>query len=122
VHLPTRLVPRQSCGCMPSIVSSAAEGEYRSQALFPRRSDAHISDIHTVKQQIADEMFAQLPPSSRFPGEERMHRLGTNLVEAFYTSLKEDTSAHFQTMIMEFLHDLELTDDNTDPWQEVISA
>ena len=122
ILIPTRLVPRQSCGCMPSIVSSAAEGESRSKALSPSGAEAPISDIHTVKQQIIDEMFAQLPSSSRFPGEERMHRLCTNLVEAFYTSLTEDTSAHFQTMIMEFLHDLELTDDNTDPWQEIIST
>jgi DNA-binding LacI/PurR family transcriptional regulator len=36
VRIPTRLVPRQSCGCMPHIVSSAADGEPRSQLSHSR--------------------------------------------------------------------------------------
>ena len=122
IRIPTRLVSRQSCGCMPSIVSSAAEGKSRSPSLFPSWSEVPISDLSIVKQQIADEMFAQLPASSRFPGGERIHRLCASLVESFHTSLSENTSTHFQSMLMEFLHDLELTDDNIGPCQEIISA
>lgn len=121
VRIPTRLVPRQSCGCMPHIVSSAADGESRAQA-SPIRSGARTPSHGEVKQQIVDEMLAALPSRARYPNGEWANRLCTNLVEAFYGSLQEDSSAHFQTALMELLHELELTDHNMDPWQEIISA
>lgn len=121
VRIPTRLVPRQSCGCMPQVVSSAGKGESESQALV-RHSKPADYESHSIRQQLVDEMAATLPHSSRFPHGERTNRLCANLVEAFYTSLKEENSVHFQTTLMEFLHELEMADDKMDPWQEIVSA
>jgi diguanylate cyclase (GGDEF)-like protein len=121
VRIPTRLAPRQSCGCMPQVVSSAGKGESKSQ-VFASHSKSADYDIHSIRQQLVDEMVAMLPPSSRFPHGERTNRLCTNLVEAFYTSLKEENSVHFQTSLMEFVHELEMADDKMDPWQEIVSA
>jgi diguanylate cyclase (GGDEF)-like protein len=67
-------------------------------------------------------MLATLPSALRFPKGERIQRLCTNLVQAFYTSLKDGSSAHFQATLMELLQELELADDNIDPWQDIIST
>jgi len=121
VRIPTRLVPRQSCGCMPQVVSSAGKGESQSQALASHSKPADY-EIHSLRQQLVDEMVATLPHSSRFPHGERTNRLCTNLVEAFYKGLKEESSIHFQTTLMDSLHELEMADDKMDPWQEIVSA
>jgi diguanylate cyclase (GGDEF)-like protein len=121
VRIPTRLVPRQSCGCMPQVVSSAGKGESQSKAPVSRSKPAD-HDLHSIVQQLADEMVATLPHSSRFPHGERTNRLCTHLVEAFYASLKDEDSVHFQATLMESLHELERADDKMDPWQEIVSA
>ena len=121
VRIPTRLVPRQSCGCMPQVVSSAGKGESQSQG-FVDHSKPGDYEIQSIRKQLVGEMVATLPPSSRFPYGERTNRLCTNLVEAFYTSLKEENSAHFQTTLMDSLYELEMADDKMDPWQEIVSA
>ena len=121
IRIPTRLVPRQSCGCMPQVVSSAGKGESQVRASATHSTSAE-DGIHSIRQQLVDEMVATLPPSSRFPYGERTNRLCTNLVETFYRSLKEENSLHFQTTLMDFLHELEMADDKIDPWQEIVSA
>ena len=121
VRIPTRLVPRQSCGCMPQVVSSAGKGESQAQ-LSANRSKPADHDILSVRKRLVDEMVATLPHSSRFPYGERTYRLCTSLVQSFHTSLKEGDSVQFQRALMEFLFELEKADDKMDPWQEIVSA
>jgi len=121
VCIPTRLVPRQSCGCMPHAILSAGDGKLRTQA-SPSPSRAHASIINGVEQQIVDEMLATLPSALRFPNGERIQSLCTNLVKAFYMSLNDGSSTHFQVTLMELLQELELAADNIDPWQDIIST
>jgi diguanylate cyclase (GGDEF)-like protein len=121
VRIPARLVPRQSCGCIPQVVSSAGKGESQSRVLAGGSKPADY-EINSIRKQLVGEMVATLPPSSRFPYGERTNRLCTNLVDAFYASLKEENSTHFQTTLMDFLHELEMVDDKMDPWQEIVSA
>jgi len=121
VRIPTRLVPRQSCGCMPQVVSSAGKGESQSPLLVSLSKPAD-HEIHLIKKRLVNEMVAMLPHSSRFPHGERTNRLCTSLMDAFYTSLKEGDSLNFQTTLMGFLSELEMADDKMDPWQEIISA
>ncbi len=121
VRIPTRLVPRQSCGCIPQVVSSAGKGESQSpsSASLSKPTD---HEIHLIRKRLVSEMVAMLPHASRFPYGERTNRLCTSLMDAFYTSLKEGDSLHFQTTLMDFLDQLEMADDKMDPWQEIISA
>src|SRR6185503_1416529 len=114
-------VPRQSCGCMPQVVSSAGKGESQSQFSDSPSKPSHYEN-QGVRKRLVDEMVATLPHSSRFPHGERTNRICANLVEAFYTSLRGENAVHFQTTLMEFLHELEMADDKMDPWQEIVSA
>jgi diguanylate cyclase (GGDEF)-like protein len=120
VRIPTRLVPRQSCGCMPHVVLSAGSSRTRTHASLSEFEPLALT-INSLKQQIVDEMLATLPSALRFPNGERIERLCTNLVQAFYTSLNDGNSTQFQAMLMDLLQELELADDNINPWQEIIS-
>src|ERR1043165_901399 len=120
VQIPVRLVPRQSCGCLPQIVSSAGRG-WQSSQISAGHLDTESDDLETIKQRLVAKMIATLPLASRLPFEEQINRLCTELVESFYSSLKEDNPSAFQITLMKILQELELTDESIDSWQSMIS-
>jgi diguanylate cyclase (GGDEF)-like protein len=121
VQIPTRLIPRQSCGCLPQAVFSAAEENSQSQIIV-ERSTVDDQDVQKLQEHVVDEMMAGLPHLLRFPFGEQTYRYCTNLVEAFHTSLKEGNSKHFQETLIAFLQEIELSDENIDIWQNAISV
>jgi diguanylate cyclase (GGDEF)-like protein len=120
IRIPTRLVPRQSCGCMPRAVITAGASGQTSQA-FATQIQPEAHDLEEIKQKLVDEMMATLPAPSLFPFGERTRRLCGRLVEDFYTSLKQHRSAGFQAGLMAVLQELETLDENIDSWQSIIS-
>jgi hypothetical protein len=118
VQIPTRLIPRQSCGCLPQAMISASEKKSALRVSSNSRADG----VDKIQRRIADEMSAALPHSSRFPFGERTYGFCISLVKAFYISLKEGNSTHFQEKLMSFLQEMEHTDENVDSWQNTISA
>jgi diguanylate cyclase (GGDEF)-like protein len=121
VRIPTRLIPRQSCGCLPQAVFSAAEENSQSQ-IIAVRSAADDQESQNIREHIVDEMMAGLPHLLRFPFGEQTYRYCTNLVEAFHTSLRGGNSKHFQEMLIAFLQEIELSNENIDIWQNAISV
>ena len=120
VRIPTRLVPRQSCGCMPRAVITAGVSGQTPQVLAPQiNSEAH--DLEAIKEKLVDDMMAILPSTSLFPFGERTRRLCSRLLEDFYTSLEQQSSAGFQAGLMAVLQELEILDENIDSWQSIIS-
>ena len=121
IRIPTRLVPRQSCGCLPDLVTAAAIGEARlrisANALYTK-----ANDIDKIKRSLVEEMVATLPHTSRYPHGEQTHHLCVNLVDAFYASLVDGGSTRFQKILMQFLQELELADENINNWQGLIST
>jgi diguanylate cyclase (GGDEF)-like protein len=121
VQIPTRFIPRQSCGCLPQVVFSAAEESPQSQ-ITTVRSAVDDQDVQKIQEHVVDEMMAGLPHLLRFPFGEQTYRYCTNLVEAFHTSLKEGNSKHFQEILLAVLQEIELSDENIDIWQNAISV
>jgi diguanylate cyclase (GGDEF)-like protein len=121
IQIPTRLVPRQSCGCLPQVVSSAAEEKSQSQ-IAAKSSHMQEQDVPTKQHHIVEDMMAALPHPLRFPFGERTYRYCASLVEAFYASLKEGQPGHFQEKLLAFLQEIELSDENIDIWQSPISV
>jgi diguanylate cyclase (GGDEF)-like protein len=121
VQIPTRLIPRQSCGCLPQAVFSAAEENSPFQ-ITAGRSATDDQEAPNIREHIVDEMMAGLPHLLRYPFGEQTYRHCTNLVEGFHTSLREGNSKHFQEMLIAFLQEIELSDENIDIWQNAISV
>ena len=120
VELPTRLIPRQSCGCLPRSILSAFENKsHTSVSSRPARKNI---DVSTLQHEIAEGMMATLPPLLRYPFGERTSRLCNSLVEGFYVSLKTGNAGPFQEKFMDVLQELELRDESADAWQNAISS
>lgn len=121
MQIPTRLIPRQSCGCMPTLVSSAA-GPRSGSARLAGDAEPHIRDLPTIERGIVAEMLATLPAASLFPLGERTRRLCTQLVQTFYAALKENNAVLFESALMSILQQLESAEENFDFWQSIISV
>jgi diguanylate cyclase (GGDEF)-like protein len=119
VQISTRLIQRRSCGCIPDMVSSAILGSQKKSPA-PDRKPNKI-DAGKAQTLLVNEMLSALPSELRFPGGAQIRQICTVIVEAFYNSLKEGDSIHFQAAFMESIHKMELTDSNIDYWQEMIS-
>ncbi len=120
VCIPARLALRQSCGCAPEVVASAADRQARLE-LSTGSPDAHIN-VSDVKQKLVEEMVAVLSAESRFADEEQTRRICETLLDAFHKSLQTGKSTYFQKSTTVFLHELEATDGGIDPWQEIVSV
>lgn len=121
IQIPTRLIPRQSCGCLPQVVVSVAD-EKSALPKAGKRSSLHGQDICIIQQQIVEEMMAALPHLLRFPFGERTYRFCAGLVEAFHAGLKETSPEIFQKNLLVFLQEIELLDESIDVWQNSISV
>ena len=123
IQIPTRLITRQSCGCMPDVISSAVAGvSPRKPVLLDQFQGGVLSEQENM-QQLANEMLIVLPSELRFPSGEKIRLICTTLVEAFFTSLKHNNSAYFNTAFMEAIRDLEDVGGPVSvPWQEMISV
>jgi diguanylate cyclase (GGDEF)-like protein len=121
IQIPTWLIPRQSCGCLPRNVLSAAD----SHAL-PNTLPVSLTETPEVRnriiQQLASMMLAALPTGSMRLKKVRSQYWCTKLVESFSASLISNSPAQFQTTLMEFLSEAELADGDLHPWQEAISV
>jgi diguanylate cyclase (GGDEF)-like protein len=121
IQIPTRLIPRQSCGCVPYALTLNTEKEAEPPAII----DASGSDMNTLNQirhKLINEMIAALPHSARFPFGERTHGFCVSLIDAFYKSLEEESDVYFQEKLMDIVQAMELADENVDSWQNSVSA
>lgn len=114
-----RLVKRQSCGCIPDAVFSAADGG-SSDNITTVNGSAKL-DIQEIQGQIVTKMLTALPSELRLPSGKQIRKSCTMLVDAFYTSLEDDDPTYFQTAFLESIHALEIADASIDYWQEMIS-
>jgi len=95
IQIPTRLVPRQSYGCMPNVVSLAGKGASDSQS-FTSHSDQGTDVIEAILQRLVVEMVSTLTASALLHFGERAARFCASLVQAFYASLKANDPLAFQ--------------------------
>ena len=120
VRIPTRLVRRQTCGCVPDD-SSAFHWMSQTEPVSRVRGEQSAT-AQELKKQVVNGMMDSLPAELRYPAGEAIRAMCTGLVEAFHKSLEETTAAHFQAAFMEWIAALEKGDGNFEPWQDMISA
>jgi len=122
IQVSTRIVRRQSCGCIPEVVSSALDGGLMSLYQVPPDENQTYANIHEKQRLVVNEMLNVLPATLRFPGEDEILNTCLTLVEAFYKSLDERTPSHFQAAFINSINELERLNRIIDPWQEMISV
>ncbi len=121
VHIPTRLVARQSCGCLPDTMFNALSG--RLSAPVPVfEGDGRDLRANATQEALASEMAAALPAAEleRQPGA-AARRCG-RLLEAFVESIAGSESGPFARCLSHVLQELEQSDADINAYQEVVSA
>jgi diguanylate cyclase (GGDEF)-like protein len=111
----TWLVPRQSCGCLPEMVSGAvipSGAAFDSDRLEPRQFREDLS------QAMMESLMAETTPANI----RDTRPLCDRLVEAFLLSLQDGDMSHFQIALIEVLQRIETMDDDAHAWQGAVSV
>lgn len=119
VQVSPRLVKRQSCGCIPDMVFSAANAISIDKSATKKRLARQT--IHQIQHQIVTNMLTALPSELRYPGGHQIRLTCNTLIQAFYTSLKEHELTYFQNAFLRAIHELETQEASIEYWQEMIS-
>jgi diguanylate cyclase (GGDEF)-like protein len=116
VRVSTWLVPRQSCGCLPEIVTKAAIGT--SPAIhYTQQSPQQF------KEELAQAMVESLLTESSGSDTQDLRPLCDRLVEGFFQSLEDGDLSHFQIALIEILQRVEtMRDDDAHTWQAAVSV
>jgi diguanylate cyclase (GGDEF)-like protein len=119
IHISPQLVSRQSCGCIPEVISSAAIG--LSSAPPVPDCQSVKPGLQEIQQQLADRMLKALDPDLNSEINNQFTQTCNIFVQSFCTSLDQENLTHFQTVWMEAIYALDAIDANIGCWQEMIS-
>ena len=110
----TRLITRQSCGCLPETVSAAGIHN------LDRIRNSGTDDSH-LQENIAQAMIEALQADFS-PGDidEQRHLCG-QLAGSFLLSIRDGDVARFRTALIQTLQQIERFDGNAHSWQAAIS-
>ena len=121
IRVSTWLVSRQSCGCLPHAVISAADSQTLPYST-PSLPWGTVELKNQIVEQLAEMMLAALSTSVIRLNKLRLREFCTRLVESFSLSLEKNDPIQFQLAVTEVLYEMELTDGDIHPWQEAISV
>ena len=114
VRIPTSLVIRESCGCLPGIPTSMEdEGVETHQLLNGARQQ--------VVSQLTQMMSAAIHKESLWLSQQEISYLGQRLVEAFLLSLEQNDPLTFLLMIKQILERVSVRGDDLFTWQTAIT-
>jgi diguanylate cyclase (GGDEF)-like protein len=111
----TRLITRQSCGCLPEIAEAAdvrMPDRIRNWGVDPSRSPEDLA------QAMTEALPADFSPED--PDERR--RLCEELAGSFLLGLRDGNAARFRTALIQTLQRIERFDDNAHSWQAAVSV
>jgi signal transduction histidine kinase/DNA-binding response OmpR family regulator len=114
VTIPTSLVIRESCGCLPGIPSNVENSAGRMDE--PRQLTRE-----EVISQLTQKMTTAVHKESLWLNKGEIAHLGTRLVEAFLLSLEQNDPPIFLLMIKQILERVSVRGDDLFTWQTAIT-
>jgi diguanylate cyclase (GGDEF)-like protein len=115
VRVSTRLITRQSCGCLPEIVRSATardvDGGWNSG-----------QDAARLKENLVQAMMESLQVEFAPINTEEKRLLCNQLAESFLLSVRDGDLARFQTALFQILQRIEILNEDAHTWQAAISV
>ena len=114
IHIPTRLVIRELCGCLPGIpVSTRTEVDQTQKSLEITKE--------LVVLQLTQLMTAAVHKESLWLSQEEVAYLGQRLVEALLLSLEQNDPLTFHLMIRQILEHVSARGDDLFAWQAAVT-
>jgi len=115
-HISTRLVPRQSCGCLPEMITKSAV----SNGSAVRPTDRTLPEY---KEELTRTMLDTLLVENPQLHEDDALLSCRLLADGFLHSLEDGNLVHFQSALTEVLQRAEMkSDDNANLWHSVVSV
>ncbi len=114
VRIPTRLVVRESCGCLPGISASVKEGTLKIQESPKITREQVISDLTQV-------LTAAVHNESFWLSQEEVAYLVQRLVEAFLLSLEQKDPLAFHLTLKQILERVSSRGDDMFAWQAAVT-
>jgi diguanylate cyclase (GGDEF)-like protein len=114
VRVSTRLITRQSCGCLPEI-ATAADAHNLEQIRSSGEDASRLQE--NITQAMIEALQADFAPGT--PDEKRL--LCGQLAGSFLLSLRDGDAARFRTALIQILQRIERSDGNAHSWQAAIS-
>jgi diguanylate cyclase (GGDEF)-like protein len=113
VCVSTRLVTRQSCGCFPDIVTTAALSDSH---------DEESEDLSLRKEKLTQAMLRALQSESVLASRAETSILCDQLVDGYLLSLEDGNRAHLRVALIQVLQQIESMDDDAHAWQAALSV
>lgn len=114
VSIPTRLVVRESCGCLPGIPASMKDEVTQTQKLLDITKEQVVSQLtQVITVAVHNESF--------WLSQQEVAYLGQRLVEAFLLSLEQNDPLTFQFMIRQILERVSVRGDDLFAWQAAVT-
>jgi signal transduction histidine kinase/DNA-binding response OmpR family regulator len=113
-RIATRLVARESCGCVPS-----ATGRDATAALAPK---ADSPDGTTGREHLVRTMAAPVLAEAQGLRSQEIKTLCRRLVDAFGASMEQDDPSAFQDAVDAVLRQVALSGDDAHVWQAALSS
>ncbi len=115
VRVYTRLVTRQSCGCLPQ-VSNPAMAVYEATMMADRQ------DPKRYREDLAQAMVESLMSHNAPENVLETRLLCDRLIGAFLQSLHDEDLSHFQVALIEILQRIEILEEDAHAWQSAVSV
>jgi signal transduction histidine kinase/DNA-binding response OmpR family regulator/ABC-type sugar transport system substrate-binding protein len=113
-RIATRLVARESCGCVPSATRSDATDVVAPQAESP--------DGTTGREHLIRTMAAPVLTEAQGLRSQEITTLCRRLVDAFNASMEQDDPSAFQDAVEAVLRQVALSGDDAHVWQAALSS
>ena len=115
VHVPTRLVIRESCGCQPGSQDCSANMMQNSRS-------AAVSVIFDTPDNLVRSLTEAVLSEVRFISPDTVENLCRELVYGFITSLEDGDASAFHAGLMHVLQQVDTNHDDEHAWQAAISV
>ena len=114
VRIPTRLVIRESCGCLPGLPASIKDEEVQEQKSLRMTRERVVS-------QLAQVMTVAVHNESLWLSQKEVAHLVQRLAEAFLVSLEQNDPLTFHLMVKQILERVSDRGDDLFAWQAAIT-
>ena len=115
VHIPTRLVIRESCGCLPGIPTHIKNDEVTRKQKTPELTREQ------VVLQLTQAMIAAVHNESFWLSQKEVSYLAQRMVEAFLLSLEQKDPVTFHLTIKQILERVSARGDDLFAWQAAVT-
>ena len=114
VRIPTRLVIRESCGCLPGLPASLKDEEVQEQKPLRMTREQVVS-------QLAQVMTVAVHNESLWLSQKEVAYLVQRLAEAFFVSLEQRDPLTFHLMVRQILERVSDRGDDLFAWQAAVT-